>query len=282
MPTKAKTSQRRFATQTLERGLDALGVLVASPIGATPAEAAKALRISRPAAYRAMAGLESRGFVKRMVFSGRYVLSRAALEKLNARAVDDARLAALQAIMTKLGQALKWPISVAGPQDLRMVVWATTDAETSLTLEKYTTGFDVPMLESASGRVYLAHIAPRDQAQLLKRIGASKEPYADLARAHARVSALLKTCKRNGYAMTTHEPLSRRAKRKARDVTDAAKGRTTSLSVPVLLNGVPIACIAVRFFETAMPPAKAVQRYVPALKAAAADIAAAWAQDHGD
>ncbi len=277
MPQKAKTSARRFATQTLERGLDVLAALVVSPIGLTPAEAAKALRISRPAAYRAMAGLQSRGLVTHMAFSGRYVLARASLDALNARSVDDARLAALQRIMTKLGQSLKWPISVAGPQDLRMVVWATTDAETSLTLERYTTGFDVPMLESASGRVYLAHVAPREQAAILKRIGASKEPFAELARDAGAVLPLLKTCKRTGYAMTTHEPLSRRAKRAATRTNDATRGRTTSLSVPIILNGVPLACIAVRFFESAMPRGQAVQRYVSALKAAGAEIAAAWA-----
>ncbi|MBL8629770.1 MAG: hypothetical protein JNM81_09095 [Rhodospirillaceae bacterium] len=182
--------------------------------------------------------------------------------------------------MSKLGHALIWPVVVAGPKELRMVVWATTDEQTSLTLERYGTGFDVPMLESASGHLYLAHLPAREQAVLIKRYAASGEPNGDLARDTAQISALLRNCKRNGYAMTTHEPLSRRAKRVAQRLSDAALGRTTSLAVPILHNGVAIACIAVRYFESAMPRAKAVQRYVPQLKAAAAEIAAAWQDDH--
>lgn len=270
------TVKSGLSAQTVERGLDVLLAIVASPIGLTPAEAAKILRISRPAAYRAIAALEKRKLIARMTFSRRYVLARAALNTLKARHVDDVRLMAMHRIMTKLGQALIWPVVVAGPKDLRMVVWATTDEQTSLTLERYGTGFAVPMLESASGHVYLAHLPAREQAALLKRYAASGEPNGDLARDAAQIAALLRTCRRNGYAMTTHEPLSRRARRVAQRLSDAALGRTTSLAVPIIHNGAVIACIAVRYFESAMPRAKAVQRYVPQLKAAAAEIAAAW------
>lgn len=276
-----KAVKHSFATQTLERGLMVLAAIVRADIGLTPGEVAKQLKMSRPGAYRAIAGLSAQGYVRKLEAGGRYVLSHRALEMLSARKADDARMAALHRIMKKLCAEIVWPVSVAGRASgegaagLRMLVWATTDAETSLTLERFGAGFTVPMLESASGLAYLAHVNGDTQYTLLHKLAASKEPFADLARNRTRVMALLRDCKKRGAAMTTHEPRARRIRTRS-GPDSAAQGRTTSMSVPIMVRGEVLACIAMRYFDSAMSRPKAMQRYLRTLQDAAAEIAKAW------
>lgn len=253
-----------------------LDEIAASEMGLTPGQVAKRLKLSRPAAYRAVASLQARGYVQRMAASGRYVLARAALQRLAGRKIDDARAATVDKVIRDLCEDVLWPVSVAGPAGVRMVVWATTDAETSLTLDRFGSGFDVPMLESASGRAYLAHLPAPQQAGLIGRLAASDEPFAELARDATRLGVVLRDARRLGYVMTTHEPWARPVRRRARRAAQAPRGRTTSMSVPILVAGAPIGCLALRYFDTALSRAKAAQRYLRKLQDAAARIAAAW------
>lgn len=271
-----KRHKSAYASKTIERGLDVLAVIAQSDIGLLPGEIAKLSRISRPAAYRAIAGLEAKGFVRRLDHSRRYVVAARAVQLIQGRRIDDGRYATLRAAILKLCTSVLWPVSVAGPAGVKMLVWATTDDATPLALERFQPGFRVPMLESASGIAYLAHLPAADQAELLNQLAASDEPHAALARNRTQCQNLLRDCKRRGYAMTTHGPHAARMRARPKS-GQQSQGRTTSLSVPITVKNRPIACLAVRYFDTALTRPKAVQKFLGPLRETAKAIAAAWA-----
>jgi IclR family mhp operon transcriptional activator len=214
--------------------------------------------------------------VRRSPASGRYLLSQDLIALIDRRGTDFERMTEIRKVMRTLCAETLWPVVVSGPQGLRMVVWETTDRETPLRFEQFAAGFDVPRLESASGLAFVAHLPTEERDRLLDRLAESTEPFAELARSRGRCLASLRAYRREGYAMTTHPPFALRIRRKPRrdSALDAVSGFTTSLAVPVLVGGRPVACLAIRYIDSAMTRATAARRYVPRLKQAAQQISA--------
>ncbi len=275
MVTKPKASE---SPKTLQRGLDVLATIASSPIGLNISEIARAVRISRQSVYRALAVLEDRGFVRQLAASGRYFLAGRIIELIETRPTDHERMAAIRRVMLRLCDETKWPVVVSSPDGLQVVVWETTDSLTPQCLEHFTVGFRVPMLESASGLAYLSHLPSDRQERMLDRLAASAEPLADLARTRSKCLAILRSCRSHGYAITTHGLVTARMRRRNVDDSEPRQvsGKTTSISVPIMVDGLPVACIGLRYFDSAMSRVAAARRYFPRLKQVARQIAAKW------
>lgn len=163
-------------------------------------------------------------------------------------------------LVEQLGDALRWPISLATPSGIRMSVRVNTDRSSPLAVRRYAIGFTVPMLDSSAGRVYLAYCEPAQRAMLLEALRHSADDEDHIARERDKVRALLAGIRRAGHAF--HQ-IPRR-------VSDLI-----TLGVPVLAGERIVACMVIRFARSAVPDSTALKVFLPAMQATAAKIGAA-------
>src|SRR5882757_711194 len=243
--------------RALMRGLDALTVLN-SRDGATVSEVAQEIRLPRTTVYRILETLCDAGFVFRDSTDDRYRLT--ILVRALSNGFDD------EAWMTQiakpriheLGRELVWPISVASLSGTAMVVRETTDHGTPLAIERYSAGFSIPLLNTATGRAYLAFCPSAQRDTLLELLARSNKEDDKLARApRADVQRMLADIKLQGYATSS---------RTRRLVEEG------SIGVPVMLHDRVLAVLTLRFVASAVPVKSAVERFLPKLRQCAAKI----------
>lgn len=157
-----------------------------------------------------------------------------------------------------LTQKLTWPLSIVTHVGKCMMVRDSTHAQTSLTFINYAPGFTMPVLESASGHAYLAHIAAEERANILNGLEAVDKRSQMLQM--FKNERLVQRIREDGYATFDRNP------------NTAVPGKTSSIAVPIYEGTSVAGTLTLVFFSTAMSMAEAVRRYVPDLKAAAAAI----------
>ena len=248
--------------RALLRGLDALAVLNLRN-GATVSEVAAEIRLPRTTTYRILETLCTAGYVFRDPADDRYRLT--ILVRGLADGFDD------EAWVTQIAKAhiyelcrdIVWPVAIATLSGSTMMVRETTDHRSPLAVERYTAGFRVPLLVSASGRAYLAHCAQQQRETLLEILGRSTKDEDRLARNRGELNRLLTEVRAQGYATAV----------RARRVSDEV-----SLAVPIQLDDRVLACITVRFSGSAVPLKTALDRFLPRLRDTAARIRVRFAE----
>jgi len=145
--------------RALMRGLDALTMLNLRD-GATVSEVAHEIRLPRTTVYRILETLCNSGFAYRDNTDERYRLT--ILVRGLSGGFDDE--AWVNQIATPLIHALcgeiVWPVSIATLSGTKMMLREATDHSTPLAIERYSAGFQLPLLTTSTGRVYLANCAP--------------------------------------------------------------------------------------------------------------------------
>jgi IclR family mhp operon transcriptional activator len=243
--------------RALMRGLDALTVLNLRD-GATVSEVALEVRLPRTTVYRILETLCDGGFVFRDSADDRYRLT-VRVRQLRAGFVDEAWVTqiATPRIM-ELCDEIVWPVALATLSGTKMTVRETTDHATPLAIERYSAGYRLPLLGSASGRVYLACCTPAQRDELLELLSGSTEEEDRPARTHrADVLLMLADIRAQGYATLA---------RTSRLVEEL------SLSVPVRAHERVLAALTVRFPASAVPQGTALTRFLPKLRECAAKI----------
>ncbi|WP_263858984.1 IclR family transcriptional regulator [Rhodopseudomonas infernalis] len=107
-------------------------------------------------------------------------------------------------IMERLRLKLGWPSDLAIFQLDKMVI-VDTNRKPGMLSSNRSIGSRVPMLASATGRVYLANMAPDERADLLARLRLSSDPFEKLARNAKAVDKIVKTTLERGYAVSDQE-----------------------------------------------------------------------------
>ncbi len=121
-----------------------------------------------------------------------------------------------------------WPVSLATLSGTKMMVREATDHSTPLAIERYSAGFQLPVLNTATGRAYLAHCPPAQRDTLIDILARSNKEEDRPARDRAELLRALAEIKALGYATST----------RARRLIDEY-----ALSVPVLLNERILGCL---------------------------------------
>jgi IclR family transcriptional regulator, mhp operon transcriptional activator len=241
--------------RALMRGLDALTILNLRD-GATVSEVAHEIRLPRTTVYRILETLCASGFVFRDNSDERYRLT-ILVRGLSGGFDDEAWVNQIaKPLIYQLCNELVWPVSIATLSGTKMMLREATDHSTPLAVERYSAGFQFPLLTSAAGKVYLAHcpVAQRDALiDILARSGKEEDKAArdrgDLLRALAEIKA-------HGFGTAT---------RTRRLVDEFA------ISVPVAL-GDHLAALNVRFVASALPLKSGLERLLPKLRLCAARI----------
>jgi IclR family mhp operon transcriptional activator len=157
-----------------------------------------------------------------------------------------------------LTKKIGWPISLTTRAGQTMMVRDSTHLLTSLTFNNYYPGYTLPILECASGHIYLAYCTDDERSSILGgiRTVAKESPMLRMFES----GKLVERIRNDGYA--TRE----------RNLHNANPGKTSSIGVPLLENGHITGALTLIFFRSAMSLKEALERFLPDLKDAAMRI----------
>jgi IclR family mhp operon transcriptional activator len=242
--------------RALMRGLDALTVLNLRD-GATVSEVASEIRLPRTTVYRILETLCDSGFVFRDRTDERYRLT-ILVRGLSSGFDDDVWVTRIaRPFIHDLCSDIVWPLHVATLSGMKMMVRDATDHNTPLAIERYSPGMQLPLLPTATGRVYLAHCPVAQRDTLIEALARSNKEEDRAARGRAELLRALGDIAAQGYATAT------RTRRLSDDI---------SISVPIPLKERHLAVLTVRFLQCALPLKTGVERFLPKLRECAARI----------
>lgn len=159
-----------------------------------------------------------------------------------------------------LTERVGWPVSIATRVARSMVVRDSTSALTSLTFAHYHPGWHVPLLASASGRVYFAHSSAAEQELLLRGYREHPETVDVLTLRDFEHGDAAARIRAHGYAAT------------ARNHYSATPGKTSSIAVALFEGEVLLGSLALVFFASAINLDAAIARFLEPLRGTAEAI----------
>ena len=248
----------------LTRGLAILRALNENNY-ATALQLSRITGLPRPTVYRLLDTLVATGYVAHGPRPDVYRLT-IAVRALSDGFDDEAWMTDIAApIIADLGQQIVWPTDIATFDGEAMVIRETTHASSPLSINREKAGFRAPVLLSSLGLAYLAYSSEPERDTILRTLAASDRPDAALARDRRAVGALLAQVRRRGYGFRE----------------GGISPKTGSIAVPVMWHERPIACINLHYILSAMTMEQVAQRYLPAMRAAAAMVEKALTQQGG-
>lgn len=252
--------------RALMRGLDALTVLNLRD-GATVSEVAHEIRLPRTTVYRILETLCNSGFVYRDSTDERYRLT-ILVRGLSGGFDDEAWVNQIaKPLIYSLCAEIVWPVSIATLSGTKMMLREATDHSTPLAIERYSAGFQLPLLGTATGRVYLANCPAVQRDALIEILVRSNKEEDRPARDRAELLRALAEIKSQGFATAT------RTRRLVEEYT---------LSVPVPLNDRTLAALTVRFIASALPLKTGLERFLPKLRQCAAKISTEFLEQQAE
>ena len=250
--------------RALIRGLEALAVLNRRN-GATVSEVTSEIKLPRTTTYRILETLSEAGYIYRDSADDRYRLTL--LVRGLADGFDDEAWITQIArpCINELCKDIIWPVNLLAPSGTSMLIRDTTDHASPLAVERFSAGFRLPLLLSASGRVYLAFCQPETRDTLLDILSRSTREEDKLARSRPELDKIFEETREQGYATSV----------RTRRVADEM-----AISVPVLVDERVLATVAVRFSPSAVPLGLAVERFYPKLHETAQTIRQRFSDAH--
>ena len=252
--------------RALMRGLDALTVLNLRD-GATVSEVAHEIRLPRTTVYRILETLCNSGFVYRDSVDERYrltILVRGLSEGFD----DEAWVNQIaRPLIHNLCAEIVWPVSIATLSGTKMMLREATDHSTPLAIERYSAGFQLPLLNSATGRAYLANCPPAQRDTLIEMLARSNKEEDKPARDRGELLRALAEIKSQGFATAT------RTRRLVDEYT---------IGVPVPLNDRTLAALTVRFMAPALSLKAGIERFLPKLRECAAKISSVFSEQQAE
>lgn len=243
--------------RALSRGLSALRII--SESGGTSCQAiADELNLSRPTVYRILGTLLDSGLVSvddEKIY--RPTLATRTLENgLTERAW--AHWAAMPTLM-KLQKEVVWTCEIASFEDYAMVQQDSTHLQNPFRIDVQEFNDRArSMLSSAVGRSYLAFCPPQESERILSHLaqfGDAVDPEAHVGE-HTR--PMLQSVREKGYALEQRYSYP----------------HVTSIAVPIRYGDGVLACIDIAWISRAVKLSDAVEKFLPALLNAQAEIEA--------
>lgn len=225
---------------------------------ASNAEVALTLSLSRPTTYRMLTTLLNARYVSKHPVTKLY---RPA-ERVRALSIgfDEPTSIAdcARPLLAQLGSELLWPVAVASVVGTAMIVHETTDADSPLAIRQVTPGRRVGLIDTASGRVFLAFCPPEQRDTLLDLLALSDDPRdAPARRLRATILSELQAIRVQGFA------------------THGRPGRVkpwSALAVPVFANQRLLATLSLRYTQGAISDGKLQRQVLPLLRSTATAI----------
>ncbi|MEQ8507774.1 MAG: helix-turn-helix domain-containing protein [Rhodospirillaceae bacterium] len=214
--------------------------------------------LTRGTTFRLLETLRQSKFVRRDSNSGQYWLERQVRALSDGYSdeqwIDEIARPKLQSV----GETLVWPLTLSTPSGIYMLIRFNTDFESPLSQNRFLTGHRVPILDSASGLVFLSYCGDEQRQTLIEMAANAGQFKSNSLFANDKALKMrLDEVRTAGFAKR-HET--------SRSV----------LSVPVFSSNRILACLAMRYFSSALTDKELQAKFLPALKEAAADIGKAF------
>ena len=239
------------SVESVVRGLEILRLLNIQT-GQTLTELASGSGLPRGTAYRMLFTLENSGLVERV--KNRYWITQK-VRSLSHGFDNDSACEIARPIVRELGRALQWPVTLSEQSGSSAMVRETTDDDSPLVFDATKPGFRMSILDTASGRVLLAYASLPKQRALL----------GDLRSGRTGSSV--------SYDGNHFDAIGAAIRDRGYDLLPVLHGKQTAIAVPVLdPSGQAVAALAVRYFNSAMTSADALNCFLAPLQEAAARI----------
>ena len=254
----SKTADPVRPVRALMRGIDILQALNRHP-NATVTDIANAVGLPRTTTYRILETLCALDLAIREVGGDQYRLTARVLSLSDGFDGDDWIVGIAKPALAKLTRDIPWPIALATLHGRSMLVREVSQGgKVRASLAPFP-DTRLPLLGSSAGRVMLAMCGEEQRTMLLDILARSERSENDIARDRSLMNRLLAEIKNNGWA-----------------VCDDAGAPELGIAVPVMVRNRFLASLTMRFERAAIPAEQAVEKYVPPLKRAAADVAEAF------
>lgn len=254
--------------RALSRGLAVLQAINRGP-SLTMMEIARAAQVPYPTASRLVQTLMFEGLIEQEPDRKRY-RPTALVQTLSHGFMGDAHLTKLaREHIVQLTRDVQWPITLTTRVGQSMVIRDSTHSITTLTFNAYYPGYAIPVLESAAGAVFLAHMPAHERRALFETMerlpGVTESPIFDLFRNEGLADEIAT----RGYAVHAFNQFT------------ANPGKTSSIAVPILLDEEPVAALTLAYFARSVKQDEAERDYPPRMIETAKAIAASLrASDH--
>jgi IclR family mhp operon transcriptional activator len=254
-------TERQSTIRSIERALTVLRVINQYRAASMGVIAEKS-QIPYPTACRIVQTLISEGMIERQ--GTRRYRPTALVQSLSVGYQAEDELGEIaRPYLANLTRQVHWPVYISCRVGMNMVVKESTDSLTSLTIARFPTGYTLPLLESSSGRAYLAFTPPQDRRLILD---GALDKTAVAGGARAGVESFLtevEEIRRRGYAAV------------ARHSYTQNPGKTSAVSVPVMDGNRAIAALALCFFASTLAVPAAARAFVESMRSTAGEISAA-------
>jgi IclR family transcriptional regulator, mhp operon transcriptional activator len=222
-------------------------------------EIARAVEVPYPTACRIVQTLLYEGLIEQEPARKRYRATAMVHALSHGFQQDDRLVRTARPHIVALTKRVGWPVSIATRVGRNMMLRDSTHANTSLTFEQYYPGFTLPILDSASGKLSMAYASDEDREMILRWMRVSQE--VDLAYLKGAEDRLgVAEIRSLGYSVQGRNQFNR------------TPGKTSSIAVPIFMDGVFQAAMTMVFFATAMKIDAALDKYLDDLMGTAAAI----------
>lgn len=237
--------------RALQRGLLVMQALSQSK-EATAAQLAGHVGIPRPTVIRILETLEDMGFIERSASTGHWRLTHRC-RTLSDGYNDEAwvRECAIPEI-ERLGREILWPVDLMVFQNYRMIVRESTHRFSPFSIVGGIVGTTLSMLETSSGRAWLAFCSPSERQEILAHLAATEKSGFD----DTTVGRMIAQTVKQGYGLRSREIYK----------------ETSSLSVPIFARERLQAVLTVVWFASALSVDEAVRRFLDPARDSAALI----------
>jgi IclR family mhp operon transcriptional activator len=164
----AKPSRERL--QALERGLEALSFLNRYGAG-TSTQVARALGLKRSTAHRILAVLVNLGLLRHDKFNHQYILSGQVADLSSGFRDEEWVMSSALPAMRAWTREHHWPLVLSTPLAGKLVVRASTDYESPMSVDRFHCGQAIPIEGSTAGLLYLAYSPAPGSASREERAG---------------------------------------------------------------------------------------------------------------
>ena len=243
---------QQSSVRALERGIDIIQLLNRHN-GLTVTQVGQLTDLPRPTAFRLLRTLESLGYLFRDTQDKKYRLTAQVRTLSHGYDQEEWIPKVARPVMTDLCKKILWPVALATINGAHMWVRDTTDERSPFAIRRHRGGFNIPLLSTASGAVFLANCDPHKRDELVTFV-LTEEPDA-LSRSGTNLDIFkrsLETVKAEGYSCMR-----------------VVEANHNALAVPIMVDGEVFATISARFYTTAMTLQQAVERYAEDMIAAA-------------
>lgn len=165
-----------------------------------------------------------------------------------------------RAHLVELTRTHGWPVSISTHVGHSMIIRDSTHSLTALTFNNYYPGYALPVLECASGLVFISHMEEAERASLLHTLRLMDNPRSRHAVSLLESEGLAEEIRARGYAT------------RGNNLFTNNPGKTSSIAVPIMHEGRIVAALTLAFFSAATKMPDAVRQFIEPLREAAAAI----------